>query len=417
MSTTVTHLWRQLAIGALCGLALIAVSAGAAHAEGEWLVEGQTLAELERKEEKLTVANGSFTLAVPGTATISCSEGSASGKVFEGGGDEITTSFSKCEVVKQAACKVSEPLTMEAKTTPLHAGSSYYEKLEALKEGKPLMTAVIKGKECTLPEESKVEGSVAGEVSLSEQEKQPLSFSEATTKAVNTALKEEEKAELKLSFGKQTAYLAMKPVLSLAGEGAGAEWQRAENTKLCEVSKATCPAGKNYASGTTVTAVNQLEPRFVYEISGNTISVACNVSKLAGTTSAAVGAPLPGSFTAFEFLQCAGGACPVEALNTPYAFNFEVSGPGSGNMIVLNPAFEITCSGKKCVYGVANVQFSFVGGQVGSPPWSARGPKELAARWGSDAACSNTAWWEGVVGAGGKLEYRWTSPLAMYLTG
>jgi hypothetical protein len=410
--------WRVLAV-AICLVVFAAV--GIARAEGEWEVAGRTLAELKLKEEKLTVANKSLTLSVPGIGvTISCGEGSASGKLFEGGGDELATSFSKCEVAKLAACKVTEPVTMEAKTVPLAAGGSFYEKLEALKAEKPLMTVFVKGKECSLAEENKVEGAIAGEVTLTEQKEQPLSFSEALSKTVNEKLKADGKAELKLSFGKQTAYLGMKPVLSLAGANSGAEWQRAENTRLCdseaEIAQDRCPAGKDLPSGTTLKAVNRTEPRFFYEVSGNPVSVPCNVSKLTGTTSAAVGAPLPGTFSAFEFLQCASGACPVAAVGTPFQFHLEVSGPGSGNLTIASPSFKIVCASKTCVYGAADIQFSFVGGPIIPPAWSARGPKQLSSQMGSDMACSATGWLEGVVGAGGLLEYRWTEPLPVFLT-
>ena len=390
-------------------------ASGASALESEWALEGEGLAELKLKEEKVGGAGGAVSLAVPGLgATVKCLESSESGKALEGGSGEITATLTKCEVVKLTACKVSEPLVMEAKASLIEAGGYFYGKLEALKAEKPLMTVVIKGAECALPEENKVTGKVAAAISLAEKKEQPVTFSEATSKKVNEGLKAEGEAELSLSFGKQAASLSGEFLISLKGANSGKEFALAPRTKLCKVAPMVndrCPALKNYAAGTTLTFTNNVEFKFVY----GALEPACKIAFLKGTTAAAIGSPLlNGTLTTVEFEEC-GGGCSAKALSTPWKVQFDATGVGDGLLVVRRATFKLFCAGKTCVYSGHSLSFA-VAGETPSANFSSPPQPLIMEAEGSEPTCPGTALWEGVIAVGGELNFNVGMPAPLWVT-
>jgi hypothetical protein len=401
------------AVLALLAMGVVGASCASAL-ESEWAIEGEGLAELKLKEEK-TGGGGAISISVPGLGTtVKCLESSESGKALEGGSAEIVASLTKCEVVKLTACKVTEPVTMEAKAVLIEAGGYFYAKLEALKAEKPLMTVFVKGKECSLAEENKVTGKVAATVSTEETKEQPLVFSEATSKKVNEGLKAEGEAELSLSFGKQAASLSGQLLLSLKGANVGKEFMLAPRTKLCKeapMANDRCPATKNYAAGTTLTFTNNAEFKFVFEA----LEPACKIGFLKGTTSAAIGSPmLNGSLSTVEFEEC-GGGCSAKALKMPWKVQFDATGAGDGNLILRRAFFKLFCGGKTCVYSGHFLSFAIFGAtpsaNFNSPPQPLIKEEE-----GSEPTCPGFALWEGVIAVGGELTFNVAAPAPMWVT-
>ncbi len=408
---------RKLILVLVLGIATLGAHAASAQAlEAQWTIAGESLAELTLKEEKVSSAGEkSMSLSIPGLkATVECKKASTSGKIFESGTDELTTTYTSCEVVKNAACKVSEPMVMETKFKVIEVGGQYYDELEALKEGKPLTTVLITGKECTLPAESKLTGAVVADTPPEEAKEEPLLFSEAISNTVNKALKEESKAELKLSFGTQAAYLSGESIEALSGANAGKEWDLVVRTKLCPNNENACAAGTNYGSGTVLKFENaEVNVLFRYSLSGVEKEVSCNVSKMEGKTTFGVGSPLlNGIFTTLTFQECAGGVCSVTAATSAYKIQFGTTGLGDGLMTMRFPQFKVVCFGKTCVYGAWILRFSVEGG----PFAYAYAPRLPIGKETGDAACSAFGTMEGVGTINKELKYRFLAPSGMYLT-
>ncbi len=358
-----------------------------------------------------------MSIFVPGLkTTLECKKGEASGKILEGGKDEITTKFTTCEIVKTPTCKVSEPLTVSTKFKMIEAGESYYPDFEALKEGSPLATIVLTGKECTLPAESKLTGAVAAEILLEEEaEQEKLKFSEAISSAANKSLKEGSEAELKLLFGKETASVSGEFVPPIR-EQAKRPWRPAVFTRLCSEREPRCPEFVNppviYDTGTEIEIENVVQNKFVYKVGANTKEPICNTSFLHGPTTSAGAAPLRAEFLVVGFFECGGGACTVEAGATPFPIRFEATGMGRGTMTILKPSFQITCEGVACVYQASRMIFKVLPGVA---PELESGPQPMVKTAGSAETCSATAKWEGIAMVGGKLWYE-IAPKPLYVT-
>ncbi len=388
----------------------MAVAATAYAVEAEWMLGSSTLTELSLSEEKVAISGGTVTLTVPEKAiTIQCKATGGSGKLLKAGLGELSLSLKACEVLK-LPCKVSEPVTIEAKTSSLLTGGLPYEVLEGTKEGKPLSTITVTGKECVLPEKSELTGKVAAQISLEESVKQALKFSEATSKAANKALKEESKAELTLQLGKSVAYLGGEPLTSLTGEKhVGEEFDDVFATKLCKEdppARDECPAAKNYPATTTVTAEKEGSVKIVPAGMGGFI---CDASKLEGTLNQASGAPLLASFPTVSFTSCKRGmeTCTVNTLGLPYTVQFKITALSQGPMRVLNPKFEIWCAAEMhCTYG--NVpqlpSLQVTGGEPAKAVMSA------FVLLNTQMGCPVTAKWEGIGTTNNVIEYKFTAP-------
>jgi hypothetical protein len=407
--------WALLVLATVLALGALA-SSEAGAAKSEWAIEGQTMAELKAKEEAILGTGKSASILVPGLeSTITCLEGKLSGKIFEGGTDEFTTSLSKCEVVKRPTCKVTEPISVKAKTELLQTGGYYYFKLLAASGGSPLATITITGKECPLPESSKLEGTAVAEVPLEDAVDQSFKFSEEITKKVNESLKAEKEPEIALTFGKQAAKVSGEfvPPRMIAPMP---RWRRIAPTKLCTEKVPRCPPEATLPAGTAIETSNLSKSKFVYKIGEPLFEPICNVSNLDGTITAETGAPLPGSFTALSFMECGGGACPVTAIVTPWRVSFEATGNGNGTLEMRGPSFKIVCGGKTCRYGASRMTFKALGGNAMAPPIFESGPQALTKLEASDAECAITGKWEGVIEVSGIIRYQFEAPTTFYLT-
>lgn len=393
--------------------ALLAASALAL--QSEWEIAEEPLYELGLKEEKDTLSGGAFSLSVPSKSlVIQCKAVEGSGADFEGGTDKFKASLSKCEVVKSPLCEVSEPVVIEGKTESILVGTTYYDKVVPLTEGKALMTVGLTGEACALPEENEVTGAVAAKVSSESLVKQPLAFSEEISKSVNSTLKESGEAELALTSLKSTAYLSGEFTMQLGGANAGQPMRRAEFTRLCESALGannTC-TGKVVASGGALNMVKTGAMKFEF----GTTTVTCTEAKIEGNTLSVGAAPVPADLSVFAFNICNMNQCPVTTTATnlaPYRTFFETNGQGAGHIWVRNPRFKIVCNGTTCEYGELRIAFNLISG---NPALLRSAPQTITRRLGPMGVCGEHVVWEGG-GIAGAVEYEFLAPKPLYLTG
>ncbi len=370
----------------------LATADSALATESEWLIEGETLSELEI-EESTTISGGTVTLVIPSLeSTIECKASSGNGTISTGGSDKLNLSLSKCEVTKSKECKVTEPISLKAKSEPLAAGEMTYAKLQPLSEG-TFATIVVKG--CGSLKEGALKGSIAAEASLDLLKSQPLNVSESLTKSVNQKLEEEEASTMSLTYGGSTAYMAGKFSVELSGEAhAGSNWQRALSTKLCEKKPAaqttTCPTGQYWPEETDVVAEKEAGTEMKFQLGFTTTT--CGVAKLEGKTSADEGAPLIGTLSVVEFSSCNNG-CTVSRLGSNIyllASNGNVN--GDGDYQIPNLKLEFSCGGTICKYRIPVVDLSFAGT---APTLLLRGPVPMDRQSGSDDMCASPGTWAG----------------------
>lgn len=385
---------------AACLLAFLALglaSAGSALAtESEWLIEGETLSELEI-EESTTISGGAVTLSIPSLeSTIECKTSSGSGTISSGGSDKLSLSLSKCEVTKSKECKVTEPISIKAKSEPLAAGDTTYAKLQPLSEG-TFATIVVKG--CGSLKEGALKGAVAAEASLGLLTSQPFNVSESLTKSVNQKLEEEEASTLSLTYGGATAYMTGKFSAELNGEAyAAARWQRALPTRLCEEEPAanttTCPTGQHWPEGTNVIAEKLTGTEIKFELGFTTTT--CGVNKLEGETTALEGAPLIGTLSVVDFSSCSNGCTITRLGSNIYLIESDGTRDGTGYYQIPNLKLEFSCGGTTCKYRIPVVDLSYTPGTLGTLHWLLSGPEEMYKQAGSDMACASVGKWVGV---------------------
>jgi hypothetical protein len=398
-----------IAILAICAV----VTATAQAVESEWLIDPETLTEREIKEEEVLLSGNAITLSVPGKkATIKCESAEGSGKIFKGGADEIIVELKKCKLL-ESSCTVSETLKIEAKSQPIPVGSTYYEQVEPLTEGKPLATFTVKGEKCPLSEKSELIGKVAAKTLLELSKEPPLKFSEALTKEINATLGSEEVPELALKVGSEVAYLSGELFKKLSGGQSGAFSERVRFTKLCKVAPgAQNSCTTNWGTGTTVRAEKEVSMKFKEGL----YNVTCTTSKLEGQLSSAAAPPAAALMFTVEYLNCtseAGKSCKVEALQKPWQTLFNTSGGGNGEVVVSPIEVEIECDAVKCLYGgrmIANAT-------GGATPTTTSPPVNLTRRTGSGMTCKQFGTLEGVGGTGA-VKYKFTLPTGgFWLTG
>ncbi len=401
-------------LGVLGALAICAISVASALAVGsEWIIDPETLSDQGITEEKVALSGGAITLSVPGKkATIKCESIEGTGKIFKGGADEIIAELKKCKLL-ESSCTVGETLKIEAKSQPIPVGSTYYEQVEPLTEGKPLATITVKGEKCPLSEKSELVGKVAAESLLELSKKPPLKFSEELTKKANEKLVSEGGAELALKVGSEVAYLSGEITKTLSGGHSGALNERIRFTKLCKSAPGaqnSCAA--NWGTGTTLRAEKEVSMKFKEGLFNTT----CTTAKLEGQLSTPAAAPARASISTVEFLSCtsdAGKSCKVEALQQPWSAYFNTTGGGNGEVWLLPIEVEIECESVKCMYA-GRVVSTATGAAT---PTISASPVSLSLRTGSDMKCKPFATWEGVGGTGA-VKYKFTLPVGgFWLTG
>ncbi len=412
---------RLLLASAFSILAIVALSAATASAaaiESEWMIEGETLSELEASEESISLSGGPISIIVPGKWTVECKKASNSDAIFKGGTDKLVISLTECSVLTLPACKVSEPVALEAKATLIQVGESRYYKVEPLSAEKPFGTLTIKGAECTLPEKSEVKGSVAAEPSLEAQVKQPLTFSEAISKAANEGLKAESEAELELKVGSLSAKLSGELTMALSGANSGLQWGDYPFTRLCTAQVPMCTGGQIIPKATTIKGETEAATKFKYEKNGSPVSAKCSSVKFEGITGTSGGAPLVGTFTTAA-LTCEGGCTAVvEAGIMPLVFRIWATQNGDGRIGMWGTGsplveFKIVCNAITCVYASSGLLYKVKGGMPAK--FSRPIVTQLTLRVGISEGCSDTGTWEGSTAA--ETKFKFTAPGTMYVTG
>jgi hypothetical protein len=403
---------REMLIGVGALVVLGGVLAASALAlQSEWSIEAETFAERKLKEEKVTLSGGPVTLSVPGKGlTIKCESTEGSGKYFEGGSDELKVTLGKCKVVEPVSCKVSETISLEAKTVQIMAGNAFYDKLVPLTEGKAFGSITLTGEKCVFAEKNELAGAVAATISSEEAVKLPLGFSESTTKLVNEGLKAAGEAELALTFAKTTALVSGEVLTQLAGGNAGRQMREEPFTKLCESATIglnnSCP-GKIVASGGAINMTKIGSMKFEY----GTTTITCAESKLEGNTLSAGAAPLPVDLSVIAFNNCNSGACTVKALGTPSRVFFRTIFGGNGTLTVRTTTLETVCGGITCKFSKDRLRFAVAGGATAKLESAPQSLGTVAGPMG----CGGSVTWKGS-GTGGDIEYEFLAPKPLLVT-
>jgi hypothetical protein len=380
------------------------------HPKSEWVINGETLSELSLTEEKISVTGGSTSIVLSSGVKLTCKKSEGSGKIFQGGTDEVLLTLTSCELVKFPECTVSEPVKLETRT--LASSGSYYETVQALKEGSPLSTVTLKGKCNSLPEKSKLDGAVAAEASEEVTPEPSLTLSQGITETVNGELEAAEYEKLQLMFGEQLAYLEGKLVMVLAGENAGMALDDWVFTRLCKVAATqqnTCPGNQFWPEETELKLEKETSMKFAVGVA----TTVCSVSKMKGQTAIEGSAPLEGTLS-IEFTTCTEG-CSVTAVNESHVFLLEAMNRpgevGNGFLGIVNPEFKFACPNGTCLYHIGLVGISI----KGENPAKLLGLPFLMEYVSGPPACAATINWEGT-GAGGRFEYKFEAPAPLYVT-
>jgi hypothetical protein len=397
------------------------MAAGAQAAEQSWMLNGESMPAISLKEESISLS-GALNILVSGKFTVECKAVENVGKIFENGGDELKAKLNKCEVLKAPACKVSVPVTMEAKFEPIPVSSTYYDKLVPLKEGSPLMTLKL-GKECAFGEEVAVNGSVAAEMSLEAKEKQPLTFSESISKKVNEGLKSQSEAELGLKTSTSTAFLSGTLLMALSGEAhQDQQMRQAPVTRLCSTIGEPCQNILGFNQ--SVKIEHEGKVKFIYQApAGTTKEVVCAGWKMEGTLTRNAGAnrgPVEGTNITGAFANngctIGGNVCAVTTVDTPWVITLTtINLMGRGLIGVVRPGFKFVCGGKTCVYK-AQPELDLFFYQGGMPGKAKKTPFNLVVDGPlSDADCTVDALWEAEAGTG-EFAYKFAEPATLFLT-
>jgi len=411
--------FKAIVVCLLGVLAISAFTAGSAWAlESEWWVKNKALSGLSPSEEEISLTDLPVSLAVPSLeATIECKKSKSSGKIIKGGTNEITLSLSECKVTTMKTCKVSEPVTLKAKTEMIAANGTLYDKAVPLEKEKPFGNITITG--CALPEKNALEGAVAAKPPLDPGTSQVLKFSEAITKTVNTELKEAKAAELELKFGTSTAYLTTELSAKLSGKNAGAEWQNPVFTLLCEqlpaAGTSTCPALQYWPKATVIEAKNQATIELNFNL--GVIETTCATSNFTGKTTMDGGPGLGGEATSLTFSGCT-NKCTITTTGKPaFAFVTFIPRFGAGFLDIFEPFdFEFKCGLVECTYMLTELRFgSVLGGE--QPTFFSGGNLPLLRLFGEEAGCALQGTLKGVGKSdAGEFRYEVEAPLPLYLT-
>lgn len=125
---------KILGLSLIAAIALLAISAVAAQAEGEWKIGGKTFSELKIEEESLNASlDGIFTYTVPSLSLeIKCLKmDSLKGRVLLKGAGELSVLFLECTFFagksheELKACAVKDVSVNLSSSIVLHAGKNY----------------------------------------------------------------------------------------------------------------------------------------------------------------------------------------------------------------------------------------------------------------------------------------------------
>jgi hypothetical protein len=184
--------------------------------DGEWRIEGKTMAERGLGEEDLSASGGPITLAgtVAGSPLkFTCSTTSGSGKAFKGGGGEAALSLSSCSVAEPSSCQIGEPVRLRVAAMPMLFAAIHNERLEPY--GATFGSVGVEN--CASEGFYPVKGSFTGRGQLASAEtvSQPREFSTLIDQSTGSA---------GLTIGGNAATVSGSLGLSLAGANAGRPW-------------------------------------------------------------------------------------------------------------------------------------------------------------------------------------------------
>ncbi|HEX4463823.1 MAG TPA: hypothetical protein VH042_04195 [Solirubrobacterales bacterium] len=407
----------KVVLAAVLGAIAIGVAASPANAAQEWLIEGQTLAELKLSEETFEVSSKAPTvLSVPGfKLVLKCKTTKGSGKILAKAGAELSLSLTGCEAVELPACTVKEPVTITAKTKVAPTSTAFHEKFEQPKEKTPF-TKLKFGELCPLPEEAELKGAIAGELPAEETVEPVIKVSEAVTKKVNEELKTGGASEYSLLYGIKPATMSGEFMMKLTGKaGSGKAWLPQPATVLCSVppvgNNEECPVGKSYGVSTIVKPETLEGEKVAWEftLAGNNKVVACDALRMEGPTTP-VQTLVNVSISSVSFgANCTGG-CTVTTLDTPWV-SYIVRLPFP-RIFIDNPGFKFDCGTNEiCKYKISVI----ASGRVeGGAPAGFEFPEWLLDRYSAtETACSARASWKNE--AGGSLRFKFWEPAPLYI--
>jgi hypothetical protein len=206
---------KVLGLGMLTALGLMAFTAPAAQATGDFTIGGKTFTALGVKEETVTgKSEGSPAFLVPSiNLQLVCEGATISGTLKAGGHGEETMTFSGCKTVK-APCSADPIVAKFLSSIVLHAGETWM-RFDPPSGSKAFTTILLLGEECPLPEVNELSGAFIALVG-SETVEQLLSFKadEATNKLFGTSY----------AFGGHPAFLDISALWQLSGPLTGQKW-------------------------------------------------------------------------------------------------------------------------------------------------------------------------------------------------
>jgi len=197
----------------VCVLAVAAVVfyAVSAAAEYEWQIQEVQLGS--GGSETISGSGGTFTIASKigeTSVSISCEKAELTSSTInaEGTGASSLKLSSGCKLTGIPFCKVTEPISLKAKTEMVGVGTKIYNQY-APAEGSKFASVKIEG--CAAAGEYALEGKFAAEMEPGERVNQPLAFS----------AKISEEAKTTLTFGGKAATIQGTLQVALSGAHAG----------------------------------------------------------------------------------------------------------------------------------------------------------------------------------------------------
>lgn len=381
-------------------------------AEAEWLLETETLTELELEKEKAAFGGGPLSIHVSSLGlTIECGQGGGTGEILPGGSYGGTVDLTECEVEKAPSCEVKEPLELDVSAEFSETDGHLYDTVGPLEKGQPLGTVFLSGVFCGFSKELKVTGSIAAEASTDFAAELPMVFSQELSEAIG-----EEGPTLALLVGGKEAFLDGE--LTLGPNGAHGEDQigRPPQTRLCKTDSANpypCPAvptSKIWPANTPVEMVLEEPVKFIFNFEEK-----CTEGVFQGRTEVESARPLRGTFETMYFAGCTrnGNECRAAVGSEPWPFFFwrtVIYGRGTLSMPYF---YEVECGGLTCFYQALEPSGIEV---IGGEPMKARvqSVSLIIVAKGSDALCEDDAL---LKGEGTELiKFKFEEPTKAYVT-
>jgi len=202
---------RIIGFGVLVALTLVVLFAVSAAAEYEWQIQEVQLGA--GGSETISGSGGTFTIASKigeTSVSITCEKAELTSSTIkaEGAGAATLKLSSGCKLTGLAFCKVTEPISLKAKTEMIGVGTKIYNQYSPA-EGSKFTSVKIEG--CAAAGEYALEGKFAGEMQPGERVNQPLAFSSKIS----------EEAKTTLTLGGKAATIAGSLQMALSGAPVG----------------------------------------------------------------------------------------------------------------------------------------------------------------------------------------------------